>query len=224
MHKLFYCFLFILFGASIPSFAQQHLVEFHTNFIGSVHNSQTTSAKPISEFGINVQRQMFPRTYAVIGLQGNTRNYQEKSTDTLNEFTGNLKYNQWMALVGVRHFFRQEILYTFNYFTEFDFTYTRLNTKGVYEGGNFGSAYYNYKRFKGMGIALKLGGLYHFYSPWYVAANVALYVNGGIEGEKSDYTILPETEPIIEKEDLINNQTIPRAAFEIRVGYRFNYY
>lgn len=211
--------LILLLSVSFTGFAQNNQVEFQTALIGSIHSSAKSGIRPLSEFGINYQPYLFPRTYLVLALQGNSRNYQENSKDTLNPFTGNLKYDQWMASVGVRHLFKEEIIETFNYFAEVGFHYSRLKTEGEYKDGGFGSAYYRFNRFKGVGFNFKLGSVYQFNSPWYVGANFGLYLSGGKFDEQSNFTITPEPRPIIE--DLLQNETLTRFALEIRVGYRF---
>lgn len=212
--------LFIIISLStLSSQAQNHQLEFQLAAINNVPYLEKSSPKAVSEFGGNYLRYLFPRTYLVLGLQGNAMNYNETNTDTLNEWTGSLEYRQWMGSIGVRHLFREEIVRTFNYFAEFDFHYTRVNTAGLYEGGQFGSAYYNYQRFKGVGVTLKAGAIYQFYTPWYVGINAAIYFTGGLSGSVSDYTIAPDERPSIE--DLNENDVIFRSPIELRVGYRF---
>ncbi len=199
---------------------QSNQVEFQLSAIGSVHRSTISTTKPLNEFGFNYQPYLFPRTYLVLGLQGNSRSYNEDNSDTLNTYSGTLQYKQWMASVGVRHLFKEEIVETFNYYAEVNFHYMRFNTVGLYEGGQFGTAYHSYHRFKGVGLGFKAGTVYQRNSPWYYGANLALYFTGGIEGDISQYSIAPTPEPVVEKADLINNQSYTRFGLEFRIGYR----
>jgi len=199
--------------------AQANQAEFQASLVGNIHYAIKSSVKPINEFGINYQPYLFPRTYLVLGLQGNARNYKEISTDTANLYKGNLKYGQWIASIGVRHLFREEVIETVNYFAEASFHYTRLKTEGEYTDGQFGTAYYRYNRFKGVGLGFKTGVIYQFNSPWYLGANMALYFSGGKSGEQENYTITPDPAPVIEEFPFNNSFT--NFGLEIRVGYRF---
>lgn len=199
--------------------AQANQAEFQTSFVSTEYYSVKSAVKPINNFGINYQPYLFPRTYLVLGLQGNARNYQEISQDSSNLYKGNLRTSNVMLSLGVRHLFKEEIIETVNYFAEASFHYMRLKTEGEYTDGQFGSAFYRFNRFKGVGLGFKGGAIYHFNSPWYVGANAALYVTGGKSGEISDYTITPEEAPVVE--DLPDNKSFNTLGFEIRVGYRF---
>jgi len=211
----------LIMALHLTSAGQANQAELQISAIGSIHYSAKSSFKPLNEFGINYQPYLFPRTYLVLGLQGNSRTYNEDNSDTLNTYTGTLAYSQSMVSVGVRHYFKEEIVETFNFFGEVNFHYMRLKTAGQYQGGGYGLAYYNYNRFKGMGLGFKLGTVYQRNSPWYFGANAALYYSGGVSGEKSDYTITPDTEPEILRGDLIDNKSFARFGIELRVGYRF---
>lgn len=219
MQRVFLMVCTLLFWANLAVNAQANQAEFQLSAISTEHYSVKSAAKPLNNFGVNYQPYLFPRTYLVLGLQGNARNYQEVSKDTLNPYTGNLKTSQFMASIGVRHLFRQEVIETVNYFAEANFHYMRLKTEGVYADGQFGSAFYRYNRFKGVGLDFKAGAVYQFNSPWYVGANLALYFTGGKSGELSNYTILPEPEPVVE--ELLDNKGFNTAGFELRIGYRF---
>lgn len=209
----------LLLLAKMEVAAQANQAEFQTSFVSTEYYSVKSAVKPINNFGINFQPYLFPRTYLVLGLQGNARNYQEVSKDTLNPYKGNLKTSNFMASVGVRHLFKEEIVETVNFFAEASFHYMQLKTAGEYTDGQFGSAYYRFSRFKGVGLGFKGGAVYHFLSPWYIGANAGLYLTGGKSGEATDFTITPEPAPIIE--DLIDNTSFNTFGFEVRVGYRF---
>ena len=220
MNKLLLLTLVILFHFSNTSEAQlNHALELQVGAVGNIHYQASPAIKPLTDIGANYLRYVFPKTYLVLGLQGNTRNYSESSTDSLDMYTGSLKYNQWIASIGVRYLFREEIIETFNYFIQANFHYTKLNAQGVYNGGRFGNAYYGYKKFRGVGFGFKFGALYQFLTPWYIGANIGLYTSGGKLGIVEDFTILPDTEP--EVEDLKMNESLTRFQLEIRVGKRF---
>ena len=213
--------LTLLLFLNFQSVGQANQAEFQLSAIGSIHMSAKSSFKPLNEFGINYQPYLFPRTYLVLGLQGNSRTYNEDNDDSLNMYTGTLQYSQIMTSLGVRHYFKEEIVETFNFFGEASFHYMRLNTVAQYVGGSFGTAYHRYNRFKGMGLGFKAGTVYQRNSPWYYGANVALYFSGGISGEISDYAIAPTPEPEVLKRDLLDNKSYTRFGLEFRVGYRF---
>lgn len=217
MNKRFFLGLLVFFFIFQDVQAQSNKAEFQTALIGTVHYSKK-SIKSFSEFGVNYQPFLFPKTYLVLGLQGNTRNYEQNSTDTADLFTGEMKYKQWMASIGVRYLFKEEIVETVNYFAEFNFHYLHIKTEGDFKGGNFGPSYYRYNRFNGVGLSFKAGGIYQFNSPWYVGANFALYMSGGKSGEIANYAVPTEADKIID--DLPDNKTFTRPGLEVRLGYR----
>ncbi len=220
MNKFFAPALVILMILGNRCQAQlQHKLELQIGAVGNIHYLAKPVIKPLTDLGIVYQRNVFPRTYIVLGLQGNTRNYSESSTDTLDAFTGSLEYNQWIGSIGVRHLFKEEIVETFNYFAEAGFHYTKLNANGTYSGGRFGNDFYSYKKFRGVGFNFKFGAVYQFLTPWYIGLNAALYTTGGKLGKQEAYSFLPDPEPEIE--DLKINESLTRFQLEIRVGKRF---
>lgn len=217
-------FILFLFSILLLSFNKsdaqlKHKLELQIGAVGNIEYLALPKAKALTDLGVTYQRYVFPKTYVVLGLQGNTRNYSEASTDSADLFTGELAYNQWMGSIGVRHMFKEEIIETFNFFAEAGFHYTKLNANGTYQGGRFGNDFYSYKKYRGVGFSFKFGGVYQFLSPWYVGANVAVYTSGGKLGKIEEFTILPETEP--EVEDLKLNESMTRFQLEIRVGKMF---
>lgn len=220
MNKIFLFLAITFLHLCTSSQAQfKHKLEFELGAVGNVHYLATPGVKPLTSIGGNYQRYVFPKTYIVVGLQGNTRNFSESSTDSLDMFSGSMKYNQWMASIGARHLFREEIIETFNYFAEASFHYSKINANGVYQGGRFGKDFYSYKKFRGVGFGFKFGAIYHFLKPWYLGANVGLYTTGGKLGKVEDFTILPETEPVVEELKL--NESLTKFQFEIRIGTSF---
>jgi hypothetical protein len=196
----------------------QHKVELQISALGNVQYLAIPKIKPISEVGVLYQRYLFPQTYVVFGLQGNSRTFQEASTDTLDMFTGSVKYRNWMGSVGIRHLFKEEIVETFNFFAEADFFYSRINADGNYSGGRFGEEFFNYRKFEGVGLGFKFGVIYQFLTPFYIGVNAAAYISGG-----RLQTIESNVEPAMRPEfDNLNaNQSLNQTQLEIRVGKMF---
>jgi len=196
----------------------QHKVELQISAIGNVQYLAIPKIKPISEVGIMYQPYLFPQTYVVLGLQGNSRTFQEASTDTSDMFTGSLQYRNWMGSVGIRHLFKEEIVETFNFFAEANFFFSKINTDGNYSGGRFGEDFFNYRKFKGVGLGFKFGVIYQFLTPYYIGVNAAAYISGG-----RLQTIESNVEPAIRPDfdNLTSNQSLNQTQLEIRVGKMF---
>ncbi len=220
MKKISCLILLILTVSSTNVIAQEkHVAEFGLSAIGNIHYASAKPLKVLNEFGVNYQRYAFEQTYIVLAIQGISMNYNDDSKDSSNLYKGNLKYNQWQFSTGIRHYFKQEILGTFNYFGECSFYYTRFNTLGTYSSGEFGEAFYRQNRSKGVGFGLKAGSIYQSYENWYLGANVATYFTGGRKGERIGYEEVPNGLPKIE--DLNGNENLTRFQLELRVGVRF---
>lgn len=208
-----------IFFLSFTAQAQdKHRAEFGLSAIGNIHYASAKPLKVLNEVGINYQRYAFEQTYLVFSLQGISMNYNDDSKDSSNLFKGQLKYNQWQLATGVRHYFKEEIQGTINYFGECSFHYSRFNTLGLYSGGQFGDEFYRQSRSKGVGFGVKAGAIYQSYDNWYVGANIGGYFTGGRKGEVIRYNESATDLPRIENLD--GNENLGRFQIELRVGFR----
>ena len=213
-----YLLLAVIFFIGHNCAAQKNVLEFQAEAVGNILHSKKGNVRAMNDLGLNYQRYVFAQTYVVFGLQGNIRTYNDDSKDTLNRYFGELQNRQWQGYAGVRYYFKEEIVYTVNYFAQCSFHYTRSNTAGNYTGGIYRNGYNEYNRFKGVGFGLKLGAIYQQNSPWQFGANVTLYLSAGKKGNLNSENKINE-KPAVEA--LTQNESFARSAIELRVGYRF---
>ena len=204
---------------STTCIAQYDKVEFHIEPIGSVPYVQNSGNKLLNDIGVNYQRYLFPKTYAVVGVQGNFKKYTDDCTDCPNNYGGSFSNNKLLASLGIRYLFLEEVVETWNIFAEASFYYLGINGKGTYKHKTTEADLYTYNRYNGTGLGFKVGTIYQFNSPWYVGANLGLYFGGG--KLKSFGATYDAPESTIEDLQEISNQRLTNAVLELRAGFSF---